>query len=1176
MRVPAVPAVSFLTMFIMVVAVVEAGKLAPPSGAAAGGLKLLDKPVLVFPGQPFRIAIEQPKGSGTLEATVPPTLKMFDTWPKDAIQRFYFRALTPGPATVVFKGKAGTLTVPLEVLPWTQVFAPREFRKIKLPRIWPFGEADYRHLKQRRTFYSDGEVKALRSSGAKPHAMAREWLDKTDDELWNVIPGPAVPRTCLIVLSGGRREDGRGKGCPVCGMKVYEGRSGFYPWKFDPKGHPWKVGCPNCGTWFPSNDWHKGDMHSGPFPDDGFGCEPVKPIIAPNGVAWRWPFIAYYHQWVAYMRTLTPGIERTAEAFARTGDRRYAHKCAVALFRYAESMVDMGANMAHRKMAVRDAILRWPVGAPKPRPTPAGTFLYIQPNWDTRRMEQCARAWDLIFDQLDGDKALLELCHRHHHPEIKTIADFRRFVEAGVIRVPLQACLDNAVARNYPMQEVTVATMAVVMDSPRALDLADWLLNDGAAIRFALSNMYFKDGSAYESESYNGIHIGDMDRMFDLLERVRRLYPDEWKKRGLPSLYDNPKYRLMFDFPLDNSLIGRLYPGTGDCGSPTTAARSPRQGYPITPAQFANVYRVTRDPRFAQALARPDGVLAAAPADPALREEARKVVEQRGWQVKLGSNILDGYGHAILRSGQGDHQRALWLRYGRIKHHAHQDILTMGLAALKREMLPELGYPQGWTYHGQWAANWGTHYGTHITGLRTTGYGRGALSLFADTPPAQVASATSRWGSGAKQASRTRLTALIDLSETDCYALSVERVRGGTEHRMSFHCPDGDTTPIGLQLTAQKGGTLLGADAKYGDWSSVRKVDYELSCLAFMYDVQRGRADGVWALDTPLREQDGVHLRTTMIVPGGGELSLAKGRPPQGKKTYEMTWAIVRREGAEPLGSQFLQVIEPYEGKRQVTKIERVKLSGTTKGDFEPLAVRVTSREFVDTIILQGDSPVALATPDGIECDGEFGFWRERGGTLVAATLAGGTRLRKGDLGVSLPVAAYRGRVKSCDWARRTIVVEPALANPAALVGHHVQVHNAAGSHAAFLIQAAEAVEGGCRLTLPFDPRIGEGFVKGTRDGAVLSATPLRFWNYWRYYAGKTLVNEAGTAAYRLADVDRKMGCVVDEATHGKLAAARLRAEFADADADDRPRFVIYDYGPGDDVTIKHCATLAR
>src|SRR3990172_4143722 len=130
-------------------------------------LKLLDKPLWIFPGQTFRIAVEQPAGSagtrvsGSLEVDVPPAVEMFDTWPKDSIQRFYFRALQPGDATVTFRGKAGTLQVPLEVIPWSDVFKPHTFNNLDLPRIWPLGEHDYGHLKKRRTFYGDEEIQAM-------------------------------------------------------------------------------------------------------------------------------------------------------------------------------------------------------------------------------------------------------------------------------------------------------------------------------------------------------------------------------------------------------------------------------------------------------------------------------------------------------------------------------------------------------------------------------------------------------------------------------------------------------------------------------------------------------------------------------------------------------------------------------------------------------------------------------------------------------------------------------------------------------------------------------------------------------------------------------------------------------------------------------------------------------
>ena len=244
-----------------------------------------------------------------------------------------------------------------------------------------------------------------------------------------------------------------------------------------------------------------------------------------------------------------------------------------------------------------------------------------------------------------------------------------------------------------------------------------------------------------------------------------------------------------------------------------------------------------------------------------------RIVEEQGWQVELESNVLDGYGHAILRSGAGEHGRALWLRYGRIIQHAHQDLLTIGLAALGRDMLPDLGYPQGWTHAGHWAANWGTHYGVHVTGVRTRDFGRGRLTLFADTPPARVATASSTLLPGKGEATQSKTIALVDLSAEDCYALTLHRVLGGEEHTLSFHGPDGEAAVTGLELTPQEGGTVLGPEVAYGDYSSVPGLDPELSCLAFMYDVERARPGGVWSIDHLLKDQDDVHLRMTMLGP---------------------------------------------------------------------------------------------------------------------------------------------------------------------------------------------------------------------------------------------------------------------------------------------------------------------
>jgi hypothetical protein len=679
----------------------------------------------------------------------------------------------------------------------------------------------------------------------------------------------------------------------------------------------------------------------------------------------------------------------------------------------------------------------------------------------------------------------------------------------------------------------------------------------------------------------------------------------------------------MYEFPINDSLIGRIYPGEGDTGQRLTAdSWSPYQTFPLSPSDYVNVYRMTRDSRFAQVLYGPNGEIPANLEEPELRAEVEKIGKEFGWQVALKSNILDGFGHAILRSGRGDpsqaqDQRALWVRYGRVIQHAHSDMLTFGFEALQRRMLPELGYPQGWTYASSWEFNWGTHYGTHITGISTSSFPRGGLTLFADTPPARVATAESIfYGEEGVIALKKRTIVLVDISDNplapfskgddDCYAISLERVRGGKEHYWSFHGPDGEATCFGATLMPRSG-TALGENVPYGDTSSLSGKDAELAFMAFLYEPQTAQPKGVWGLDYLLRNQDDMHLRMTMVYPNDAELTVAKGKAPGGKSEYEMTWSILQRKlGADSqssaiLSSHYLCVLEPYEKRRLVQKIEPVNVIDNGGNDFLPLAIRVTTDEYIDTIIFQDNAgPACLRrercgrqvckAEDRLACDGEFGFWRERNSKPVAAILAHGTTLQKGDNQLSQRNATYEGTIESCDFEAFEIKIMSPLSpslrsrvnfakgtpepdDVTTLVGKHLRIHNSAGNNASYLIQAARRVEGGCIVTLDLDPRIGEGFVGSFEDSCLVSKTNLRLARFG-YYAGKTLVNEKKTAFFRLRDVEGGVSCHIDEATHGKITAQELSTEFGSKDNDGLSRFIIYDYGPGDSVTVNNIASL--
>ena len=182
---------------------------------------------------------------------------------------------------------------------------------------------------------------------------ARDWVNKSDDELWHMIPGQDLPR-CIDVTLDRSSKNPTVLGCLRCGKQLT--RFGGYPYNPDIKNKPWKLTCPSCQIVFPTNDFAKyyasgidetgvfnpskanraflyNEAHPDPKDplhkygvDDGYG------YVDSNGNKHR--FIAYY-VW-KYWDYIYNGMGFLANAFLYTGDQRYAHKAAVLLDRVAD------------------------------------------------------------------------------------------------------------------------------------------------------------------------------------------------------------------------------------------------------------------------------------------------------------------------------------------------------------------------------------------------------------------------------------------------------------------------------------------------------------------------------------------------------------------------------------------------------------------------------------------------------------------------------------------------------------------------------------------------------------------------------------------------------------------------------------------------------------------------
>jgi len=187
-------------------------------------LKCLQKPIAWMVGQQTRIVIETPSDCGPLDVALPKEVELFDRWPwqqGDTSQKFYFQAKTPlDGGELQFTSGDYSLALPVEILTWAQSREPRKFEQWDLPRIFPMDGKD--EPKKGITFLDEEVLNQIRKAGLSGAEEIAKSLPE-DAELFCSLPETTIPRAVFVQYH-------QPKGCPICGPKIFEGRSPFYPW----------------------------------------------------------------------------------------------------------------------------------------------------------------------------------------------------------------------------------------------------------------------------------------------------------------------------------------------------------------------------------------------------------------------------------------------------------------------------------------------------------------------------------------------------------------------------------------------------------------------------------------------------------------------------------------------------------------------------------------------------------------------------------------------------------------------------------------------------------------------------------------------------------------------------------------------------------------------------------
>lgn len=922
------------------------------------------------------------------------------------------------------------------------------------------------------------EMRANAVRNAAAHAWAKDlqeryvkaaepWLNRSDEDLWGRVPSQELPRA--IYLAAGILYEGKPDACPNCGKAIgYDGRVDV--WKQD-----WKVACPHCKDRFPKNDFgafyktcldDKGcfrrdrgdrsllfntdhpDSHDPQhrlWVDDGYGMTDAKGNVHHA--------VAYCA--AAYWNHLIAGVDNLAWAYAMTADARYVHKAAVLLDRIADVYPEMDYE---------------PLGKLGFQHSHGGSLHgRIRGNiWEAGTGESLARAYDLIFDGVQADSDLIAFCahqaSRYGMGDKGSVAALCRHIEDHLLLEVLKSVKDGRIDGNTGMTHTCLAVAAIAPDRPDVTaEWLDWLFDPDFPVTnpryrrtkdpvpWALVEGLDRDGMGGECGGYGLIWSRGMLRLAEILAA----YP-AYQRHDL--LREYPKLRQSVLVEARLNVLDAVMPNVGDTGACGTWGRVGSAEH------FLRGYRLFQDPQMAawawrraagkvDALRRsPDSIFEADPE--ALPQEVARVGTQS--ELPLRSDFLSRYGLAVLQTEKPENGRAVALNFGSCKGHSHHDNLALGLWAHNVDMLPDHGYPAFTGAYPQriaWTSNTSSHCTVMVNDRRSVYSPGGRLELFVIQPPLRVMQVAAPAAYGEITDTYRRSVALVDIGPVDSYVLDVFRVRGGSTHRL-FLCGGATKAEAsGIELMAQGGGTFAGPDVPFESLPGKGETISTTSGFSYLTDVCRTAARVVspytvdWRIEDArgrLRAGSEPHLRAHALTPCG-EVAMASGQPPQNRagNPASLRYLIQTRQG-EGLGSQFVNVLEPYDRIPFIRQVRRLKVEHAADPD-SVVALAVDLADGTTDVVVSCEDRTRVRVEGGIEFDGEFGLVRLVSGAVKLMRMAGAVLLTCGDARLTAEHAAYTGtvvRIDAADPTNNRVALTPPLPQNAGLAGQTIHFLN--------------------------------------------------------------------------------------------------------------------------------------
>ena len=985
--------------------------------------------------------------------------------------------------------------------------------------------------KSKRALISDEELHYARNLVQETHwakdvvaglKESTRWLvAMSDEEIWSYIPDADLPRAYNVHF---------GSDCPIHGNQVNR-KGGHYPWITDRK-MPFKVKCPVGGEIYPSNDfaeWYRGGRAERldtqqKYVDDGWGYVDERKE--------RYWFVGYYATWQLWQKDILPGVRNLALLYLLTGDVGYGHKAAVILARIAEVYPNMDAS----KQVVMVGRLGYKGGI-------------FDHHWEPEVAESLATAYDYIYEVFNIDSDLEAFL------KSKSIENVREYIENRLLLTMIHGVMEKGTIHgNEGGYQNALATLALVCDNSdkakgiTTKEIADWIWTGKGGVNDLLWNGIYRDG--HPAESSPSYSAGWFKNLYSLASKLKLMGID---------MFSHPRMKKLADVWIDMLVAGQFTPDIGDSGSlhGQKYVGWDREAYEAA-------YEYYRDPKYAKVvtLLPPKKELFKKP----LIDKVGKRIEKEEIEIESHTRNFGGYGLATLESGRGVFRRGVSMYYGcATGGHGHLDRLNIEFFAKDRVMLPEMGYPtpKGSEKEQYWTANTISHNLVTVNQKGQENMFAGHLNMLSDSPVVKVMDASAEVAYPKDVSLYQRRIALIDVSPEDSYLVDIFRVKGGTQHDLSFHGPPFPAfKTVGLEPSgAEQRGTLAGEDIAFGQ----RPSNFPRSGFQYLFNIQRAKPQAGWIALWMLPEER-LHLKLTMphayydeVIVANAESELTPGNP------NTLKYLIVRNQG-ERLDSKYVSVIEAYKDKPLIEKTLAVETQHNKQDAIVLKIVRGTTNDYV--ISSPSKDAFVKVVPD-IDITGEFGVISESDNGLGYLFLVHGKGIKKGPYALHTQ-DEVSGKILRIDYEKNTITLDKYLPNADLLIGSLIFISN--NFHkTTYAIKDVRQQKDKTIISLgDVFPLLMIGEVSGIEDENGVVSTNTRLDGYGRVYGG----NLGGMA---LVNEGRNYSAEIISYSNGSFKLApdpNLSYKFKDANGDGKVEFYIYDFRVEDDFSILSSAFL--